>query len=173
MQEIWKDVVGFEGYYQVSSLGRVMSLNRKYSGEHLMSPTKDKMGYMIVCLRKQGYKGNKKVHRLVAEAFIPNPDNLPQVNHKDEDKTNNNVENLEWCDCRYNINYGTVIERRISTIARNGGRVQSEETRQKIREKAKGRKLSLDTRKKMSENRKGKKHWWSRAYNSKTMKGDQ
>lgn len=169
MQEIWKDVVGFEGYYKVSNLGNVLSLRRKYSGEHLMSPSLDSLGYAVVCLRKNGYKGNKKVHRLVAEAFIPNTDNLPQINHKDENKANNRVDNLEWCDCKYNVNYGTAIQRRVETVAKNGGRIQSEETKQKIREKAIGRKASAETRAKMSATRKGKKHWWNNKTKGKSL----
>lgn len=156
-EEIWKDVKGFEGYYKVSSFGRILGLKRKYSGEHFMSPALDSQGYLVVCLRKPGYKGNKKVHRLVAEAFLPNPNNLPEVNHKDEDKTNNNLDNLEWCTSKYNINYGFGIQRRIETIAKNGGRIQTEETRQKIREKAIGRCHSEETRKKMSISQ--KKRW--------------
>lgn len=181
MEEIWKEVVGFEGSYKVSNLGRVFSYKKVSRKEHFMKPCNDGNGYMIVCLRKQGKKYIKKVHRLVAEAFIPNPQNLPQVNHKDENKANNCVENLEWCSSRYNINYGTAIKRRIQTIANNGGRVQteetkeklrnrvfSEETRQKIREKAIGRSVSRETREKISRSQKGQKHWWSKTNNSKT-----
>lgn len=169
MKEEWKDVVGFEGYYKVSNLGNVISLRRKFMRtEHLMSPAVTPYGYAVVCLRKPDIKTTVKVHRLVAQAFIPNPDNLPQVNHKDEDKLNNCVDNLEWCDSKYNINYGTVVQRRIETIARNGGRVQSEETRQRIREKAIGRKHSDEIKRKMSEDRKGKKHWWSINKKNKT-----
>lgn len=68
-------------------------------------------GYLVVCLNHK----MKLVHRLVAESFIPNPDNLPQVNHKDENKLNNSVENLEWCDAKYNTNYGTGIQRQWET----------------------------------------------------------
>ena len=110
--EIWKDVKGYEGLYQVSNLGRVKSLNYRRSGkERLLSLAHDKDGYLYVCFRKNGKQKLHKVHRLVAQAFIPNPDNLPQVNHKDENKTNNNVKNLEWCTNEYNHNYGTRNER--------------------------------------------------------------
>lgn len=108
-KEIWKNVLGFEGKYQVSNLGNVRSLNYKRSGfSKELSPAKEKDDYLYVTL----YSGNckqyhKKVHRLVAEAFIPNPEKLPEVNHKDEDKQNNRLDNLEWCTSKYNINYGT------------------------------------------------------------------
>ena len=71
-------------------------------------------------LSKRGKTKTFKIHRLVASAFIPNPNNLPQVNHKDENKQNNHAENLEWCDCAYNVNYGTANERRVETIKKSG-----------------------------------------------------
>ena len=111
MKEIWKDCIGWEGLYQVSNLGNVRSLH--YRTPYLMSPVTDARGYKRVSFvlpNSKKYKRNA-VHRLVAEAFIPNPDNLPQINHKDEDKTNNNVDNLEWCNTKYNCNYGTFKER--------------------------------------------------------------
>lgn len=102
-KEIWKDVVGYEGMYQVSNLGHVKSLDRKRSDGHnikgvMLKIIHDKYGYCIVSLCKNGQNKLKKVHRLVAEAFIPNPDNLPQVVHKDDvvSKDNNTVENLMW-----------------------------------------------------------------------------
>ena len=99
--EIWRDIPGFERY-QVSSLGRVKSLRKTVT---IMSPSKSSR-YCQVTLYKNGKRHYRKVHRLVAEAFIPNPDNLPCVNHKNEDKTDNRVDNLEWCDAKYNNNYG-------------------------------------------------------------------
>lgn len=108
-EEIWKDVVGFENKYQISNLGNVRSLNywrRGYVKE--LSSAKEKQDYLYVTLYSGKCKQHhKKIHRLVAEAFIPNPDNLPEVNHKDENKQNNRLENLEWCTSKYNINYGT------------------------------------------------------------------
>lgn len=119
-KEIWKDIKGYEGYYEVSSYGRVRSLDRivTYSdGEkHSLKGKILKMhycgsGYLNFSLHKNGKTEHKYPHRLVAEAFIPNPSNLPEVNHKDEDKTNNCMVNLEWCDSKYNKNYGTARQR--------------------------------------------------------------
>ena len=122
-EEIWRPVVGFEGLYEVSSYGRVKSLKRPYENnggiqwtkERILSPGKDKDGYLQVNLHCNGKQHQRKIHRLVAQAFLPNPDNLPMVNHKDEDKTNNRVDNLEWCTAKYNSTYGTVRERAAKT----------------------------------------------------------
>ena len=114
--EVWKDVVGYEGLYKVSDRGNIYSVertgtnNRKFGGITL-KPSYDKDGYLKVVLHKNGIRGYDYAHRLVAKAFIPNPENKPQINHKDEVKDNNNVGNLEWCDIRYNSNYGTRNER--------------------------------------------------------------
>ena len=105
-----KDIKNYEGLYAITSCGKVWS----YRNECFLKPYLNKKGYMRVCLRKDGEKKMYSLHRLVAEAYIPNPDNLPQVNHKDENKANNCLQNLEWCDCKYNNNYGTCIERRSS-----------------------------------------------------------
>ncbi len=114
--EIWKDVVGYEGLYKVSNLGRVKSLDRVvtckdgkrqlYKGKFIKFD-KNRGNYVYANLCKNGIRKNKSIHQLVAQAFIPNPNNLPEVNHIDEDKSNNRVDNLEWCDRKYNINYGT------------------------------------------------------------------
>lgn len=108
MQEIWKDVKGYEGYYQVSDNGNVKSLR---NGKILV-PAITIHGYKRITLCKNGKKENKVIHRLVAEVFLDNPKNYPCVNHKDENKLNNFVENLEWCDKKYNTNYGGCIKRR-------------------------------------------------------------
>lgn len=100
-------VQGYEGRYFVDNMGFVYS---EKTGEKLKQQTNDK-GYKTVSLYKDGSYKTHRVHRLVAAAFIPNPDGLPFVNHKDEDKTNNFVENLEWCTLEYNTNYGTARER--------------------------------------------------------------
>ena len=116
--EVWKDVVGYEGIYQVSNKGNVyrvewIGARGRECGGRALKPSYDKDGYFKVVLCKNGMMYHKRVHRLVAEAFIPNPNGLPQVNHIDEVKDNNNVENLEWCTSKYNSNHGTSIERRV------------------------------------------------------------
>ena len=106
MKEEWRDIKGFEGKYMVSNLGRVKSLNYRRTGkEKIMKGVPDGHGYLQVKLWKDGKDKKYMINRLVAQAFLPNPDNLPEVNHKDEDKTNNCVENLEWCSRLYNNTY--------------------------------------------------------------------
>lgn len=107
--EVWKNVKGYEGLYQVSSEGRVKSL--KFSKERILKVGKEGGGYLFVNLCKEGKVKKFKVHRLVASTFLPNPDNLLEINHIDEDKTNNRVENIEYCDRSYNINYGNRNEK--------------------------------------------------------------
>ena len=103
----WKDIPGYEGLYQVSNLGEIKSLNYRNTGkEKIIKPRKNKGGYLRVVLCKNGKQKDFLVHRLVAIAFIPNHNNYNQVNHKDENPSNNNVNNLEWCTSKYNSNYG-------------------------------------------------------------------
>ena len=110
--EEWRDIKGYEGKYQVSSHGRVKSLNYHREGkEKILKPEVLKKGYLRVDLHNGAKRNKIQVHRLVAEAFIDNPNNYPQVNHKDENKQNNHVENLEWCTNKYNANYGTKLEK--------------------------------------------------------------
>lgn len=123
-KEYWKDIDGYEGIYQVSNLGRVRSLNRYIDNRGTQQLIKGKIyignnngnGYLYINLCKSGKITRKATHRLVAEAFIDNPNNLPQVNHKDENKQNNCVDNLEWCDAKFNANYGTRNKRMKNNI---------------------------------------------------------
>lgn len=116
-KELWLPVVSYEGLYEVSNYGNVRTLARLikhsksgYTRIHhgrILSPRKNiqRRGYVEISLEKDGLRKGCKVHRLVAEAFIPNPFSLPQVNHKDFNTSNNVLSNLEWCDPRYNVNY--------------------------------------------------------------------
>lgn len=137
MEEVWKPIKDFEGYYEVSNLGNVRSVDRivevqsknqfgSYTTKRLckgtiLRPSTNNFGYPYVLLCKDGKYTTLYVHRLVAQAFLPNPDSLPEVNHIDEDKTNNRVTNLEWCSSKYNSNYGT----RNKTISTTRGKVVS------------------------------------------------
>lgn len=122
MEEIWKDIPGWEGYYKVSTLGRVLSINFNNSRRQaIRTATRDRLGYLCLTLHRKGYSKTYKVHRLVALAFIPNPNNFPCINHKDEDKTNNCIENLEWCDYSYNNKYGNRPRKVLDAYRRNNG----------------------------------------------------
>lgn len=127
--EKWLPVVGWEKYYEVSNYGRVRSLDRTIykgsragyvvkKGQYLKTYEK-KNGYLFLILTADGKKQNAYVHRLVAEAFIQNPNNLPCINHKDEVKVNNVWTNLEWCDYYYNNSYGSKQERARKTKEKN------------------------------------------------------
>lgn len=121
MNEIWKEV---DDRYSVSNLGRVKS---NYGNKERILKQRVVNGYLKVNLYKNTVMKSVSVHRLVAEAFIPNPENLPQVNHKDENKENNHIDNLEWCTSEYNCNYGTrssrmgsAFNKRICSVDKNG-----------------------------------------------------
>lgn len=107
MIEIWKNIEGYEDLYKVSNLGNVKQI--KFN--RIIKKCLSNNGYLVVNLSKKNVSKSFLVHKLVAEAFIPNPDNLLYVNHKDENKQNNTVENLEWCTQNYNCNYGTRNEK--------------------------------------------------------------
>ena len=119
MQEkIWKDVSGFDKDYQISNFGDVRIKKSDGSFKQL-KPTKFGKGYLHINLVKDGKQKSFQIHRLVAEAFVPNPKNLPIINHKDENPLNNCANNLEWCTYSYNINYGTRLERYRKTCKQN------------------------------------------------------
>ena len=119
--EVWKDINGFEGIYQISDKGNIRSLDRKiicsngsvrFQRGSEIKPYINKQGYRTVVLHNNGKHKMCRICRLVAETFIQNPQNLPQVNHKDENKGNDEKENLEWCTCLYNLTYKNLHHRR-------------------------------------------------------------
>lgn len=143
MEEIWKDIEDYPNY-QVSSMGRVKVINYQHTDkEKILTPVPRRRGYLGIRLTKDNKRKIFQIHRLVAVAFIPNPNNLPQVNHVDEDKTNNCVDNLEWCDAKYNNAYGTRIERISNTLK---GHNVSEETKKKISNSLSKPILQFDTK---------------------------
>ena len=118
--EIWKDIPGYENFYQISTMGRVKSMERKVKGkkgsiytvrEKILKSCKNTGGYLYVILKKEGKLQNARIHRLVADAFLPNPNNFPEINHINEIKEDNRLENLEWCSHIYNMNFGSRNER--------------------------------------------------------------
>lgn len=153
MKEVWKDIKGYEGSYQVSNLGRIKSLERdvicnnngatRKVKEKILHPSMSSKGYMHIKLGIGGIKCTKRVHRLVAEAFIPNPNKYPVINHKDCNRTNNCIDNLEWCTYQYNVQYTFKM-----------GYKDSLETRMKKSNSHKGMKLSEETKRKISESNK-------------------
>ena len=112
MREIeeWRDIEGYEGLYQVSNKGRVRSFYYSTEGK-ILKQSKDKDGYNCIGLHKNKITKYCKVHRLVANAFLQNPNNLPEIKHKDECKTNNSVENIEWCDRKHNVTWNDLHKR--------------------------------------------------------------
>ena len=146
--EIWKDIIierngevyDYTGLYQVSNYGRVKSLDRLNASGHrlkgkVLKPKINNKGYLNVSLCKNGKVKIFLVHRLVATAFIPNPDNLPVANHLDENPSNCNVDNIEWCTQKHNINYGTRNERAGKKISKKlKGRIFTEEHKQKLKD---------------------------------------
>jgi len=132
--EIWKDVPGYKGLYQVSNFGVIKSLPRNGTLGGILVGSVSKQGYKHVLLYSKNTRKDWRINRIVALSFIPNPHNLKQVNHKDEDKLNNSADNLEWCTAKYNVNYGTLPQRKS--------------------ELRKGFRYTLTSKKKMSESQK-------------------
>ena len=159
MIEEFKDIVipEYEGLYQVSNLGRVRSIKRKI----FIKPTVDPGGYWKVCLTNHNHKWRQyAIHRLVASAFIPNPTGFPAVNHKDECKSNNCVDNLEWCTQAYNNRYSKSgkplsAETKKKISESNKGRIKPPEERRKLSESLKGHIVAEESRRKISESKKG------------------
>lgn len=126
MKEIWKDIDGYDGRYQVSNMGRVKSVKpRGEDIEIVFSCCPNAAGYPVVNLQKDKKKKTFFVHRLVALAFIPNPNNFKLINHKNEIKSDNRAENLEWCDAKYNSQYSYRLH---SNVRNRGKRVRCVET---------------------------------------------
>ena len=157
MREEWRPVIGYEGLYEVSNMGRVKSLkrtvwdNRGYYRtvpERILKPVDKGMGYLYVLLWKDGKGKNCRINRLVAIAFIPNPYNLPEVNHIDQNKENNCVSNLEFCSSKYNCNFGDRNKRIAEKLT---GRKQSKEHVKRHAEKLRGKKQSKESVRKRAE----------------------
>ena len=170
--ELWKSIPGYEGKYEVSNKGKVRSIDHFANDGHLykgrvLKIHKDNQGYCRVWLYHNRKTKPHLVHRLVALTFMPNINNLPEVNHKDENKSNNSVTNLEWCNSKYNSNYGmrkdkvskalkgrvfTETWKKNSSLAHLGFK-PSDETRQKMSESHKGKKFTDEHKRKISEKR--------------------
>lgn len=118
MKQVWKPIKGYENLYEVSNLGEVRSLCGRYGANRILKQCRGSRGYMLVTLCDKGKQKTVNVHRLVADAFVPNPDSLPCVNHKDEDRTNNCASNLEWCSYYHNNVYGSRLTKSAMKIGR-------------------------------------------------------
>ena len=155
MREEYRDIKGWEGLYQVSNLGNVKSLERTIRNgrgyykipERILKAGTNKQGYLQVHLYREGKRKSCRIHRLVADAFLENPNNLPEVNHKDEDKENNKAENLEWCSHSYNSSYndrakkiGKKISKPVYSINKESGLITYWESA-----KVAGRILGIDS----------------------------
>lgn len=169
MQELWKDIEGYEGIYQVSNFGRIKSCERVITTKRGLWHIKEKIihgsvrndGYIMVALKNNGRNKRVLVHRLVAQAFIPNPNCHPIINHKDEVRSNNVVDNLEWCTNEYNLNYGTAKEKWLKS---QHAKKLSDEHKRKIGDAQRGKlnhrygkKLSVEHKQALST---GAKNYW-------------
>jgi len=169
MNEIWRKIEGFEKY-EVSNLGRVRSLDYKHTGEtKVLRPILNRYGYLRINLYKNSKLCSRSIHRLVAQAFILNPENKQQVNHIDANKQNNIVSNLEWCTNLENMQHArdmgllklTDEQKKKRSEKQKGknhpfyGKHHTEETKRKLSESHKGKKISEETKKKLSEANKG------------------
>lgn len=123
--ELWCPIKETEGCYEISNLGRVKSIQRKgtINNDKIIKPLLKKDNYYQVNLKFHGKSIWRRINRLVAQAFIPNPNNLPCVNHKDENKLNDSVSNLEWCSYSYNINYGTANNKRAKALGKKVNKI--------------------------------------------------
>lgn len=185
MQEQWKPIAGYEGIYEVSNTGKVRSLTREIpypNGKTRKTAGFEKKpvevgGYLYFCLSKNGQSRRFAAHRLVAMAFLENPDNKPEINHKDCNRKNNRADNLEWVTRQENVNHA-VVNGRIHPYDRKGdknpmfGRYQQKTAKEKIGAAHRGLKHTEETKKRMSAAHKGKKHSPShKAALSKSMQG--
>ena len=177
MNEIWKDIKNYEGLYQISNMGRVKSLERTKKGrgntiyitkERILKPSLNGSGYPIVGLSNGCNHISYIVHRLVAEAFIPNPDNLSDVNHINEDKTDNRVDNLSWMSHHDNINYGSRNEK---IAAKNSKAVYCEDLDMTFRNAVEAAKfIGLYDSANLSQHLNGKKETCGKNPNNKKQK---
>ena len=146
-EEIWRDIEGYEGLYQVSNIGRVRSLNYNKTGEvKIMKTCKNKHGYLMARLSKNGKTKSCTVHRLVAKAFIPNPENKPHIDHMNTNKTDNRVCNLRWVTQKENMNNPLTREKLDGEKHYMFGKHRTEETRKKIGEAKCKKVICLETR---------------------------